>query len=264
MGSTKSDIEKEAKRGASVPVIINKVKKGGAAHHGGSWKVAYADFVTAMMAFFLLMWLITQVPEDKKAAISVYFQSDETRATSGVKEPTDFDPMRTNVEAKRIRLEDMQKLQYGLMALLKQVFNEHELQRNIALTPDKNGVLLRVNSDSMFHRGSAVLTQDSHFILDQVIQILKKYNYNMIIRGHTDDEEAPNSVYGSKWELSAARAAVATRYLTDRGIDPNHLRAVGYADTQPLVPNTSQENRGRNRRIEFYYLMPGMDAEGSL
>jgi chemotaxis protein MotB len=86
---------------------------------------------------------------------------------------------------------------------------------------------------------------------------LREYTFHCVIRGHSDDNPEKGSSYPSNWELSAARAAAVLRYLVEKGeISPLRLKAVGYADTRPMVPNNSQENRVRNRRVEFFFHRP--------
>jgi len=111
----------------------------------------------------------------------------------------------------------------------------------------------------MFMPGSATLRPEGIKVLQGVVEVLKKHKMNLAVRGHTDDEETGGSVYPSKWELSAARAAAAARYIIESaGISSTRVKAVGYADSNPLVPNTTAENKAVNRRVEFYYYSPDM------
>jgi chemotaxis protein MotB len=259
--SVKSGMESE---GLKRP-IFKKVKKISGGGHGGSWKVAYADFVTAMMAFFLLMWLINAVPPDKKKQISIYFAptgeiSKKGGADSDDKKP--FDLRTTNKQAPTANLSQGQRLQYGLIMQLKELGSQNpELQRNLGFSSDNDGVLFRVDDAVLFNPGKAELKPEAGKVLDHVVKVLKNFNYDVVVRGHTDNAEPLSTLYPSNWELSAARAAAALRYITQSGgITPNRLRATGYADTQPLVPNDTQENRARNRRIEFYYHRPEVNS----
>jgi chemotaxis protein MotB len=246
--------------------IFKKVKKVAGGGHGGSWKVAYADFVTAMMAFFLLMWLINQVPNDKKKEIAIYFSpaSDiSKRGGANSEEKQLFDLRTTNKQAPPMaNLTQGQRLQYGLIMQLKELaVQSPEIQRNLGFSSDNDGVLFRVDDSVLFNPGKAELKPDAGKVLDHVIKVLKNFNYDVVVRGHTDNTEAGNTLYPSNWELSAARAAAALRYIITAGdISPTRLRATGYADTQPLVPNDTPENRARNRRIEFYYHRPDVNS----
>ncbi len=111
----------------------------------------------------------------------------------------------------------------------------------------------------MFAPNSAVLKPEAAKILDGVTNILLNQKVDLVIRGHTDDTENGSGLYPSKWELSAARAAAALRYILAKGdgaIAATRLRAAGYADSRPLVPIIDEDSRAVNRRVEFYYHSP--------
>ncbi|MBF0481361.1 MAG: flagellar motor protein MotB [Desulfovibrionaceae bacterium] len=245
--------------------IFKKVKKVAAGSHGGSWKVAYADFVTAMMAFFLLMWLINSVPTEKKKQVAIYFNPASDISKKGgadTNEKKVFELSTSNKQAPTASLSQGQRLQYGLIMQLKELaVQSPELQRNLGFSSDNDGVLFRVDDSVLFSPGKADLKPEASKVLDHVVKVLKNFNYDVVVRGHTDNTENANSLYPSNWELSAARAAAALRYILQAGgISPSRLRATGYADTQPLVPNDTPENRARNRRIEFYYHRPEVNS----
>jgi len=260
--SVKSGMESE---GLKRP-IFKKIKKVSGGSHGGSWKVAYADFVTAMMAFFLLMWLINSVPTEKKKQVAIYFNPASEISKKGGADSNEkkvFELRTSNKQAPPMAdLTQGQRLQYGLIMQLKELAAQSpELQRNLGFSSDNDGVLFRVDDSVLFNPGKAELKPEAGKVLDNVIKVLKNFNYDVVVRGHTDNTETPNSLYPSNWELSAARAAAALRYLLQAGgISPSRLRATGYADTQPLVPNDTPENRARNRRIEFYYHRPEVNS----
>jgi chemotaxis protein MotB len=118
---------------------------------------------------------------------------------------------------------------------------------------------MQVNNSVMFAPNSAVLKPEAAKILDGVTNILLNQKVDLVIRGHTDDTENGSGLYPSKWELSAARAAAALRYILAKGdgaIAATRLRAAGYADSRPLVPIIDEDSRAVNRRVEFYYHSP--------
>ena len=254
--SAKSDIERDA---GHKKVIIKKVKKISGGGHGGSWKVAYADFVTAMMAFFLLMWLINMVPTEKKAQLALIFRTESTSQSKGggvTENYRDF-PLRTNKQAIEAQLSSGQKLQYGMMLKMKELIgNNPEIQKNIGLSAENNGVLLRVDENVLFNPGSAELKPEAKAVMSNVIKILKDFNYDVIVQGHTDNSE-PSGKYSSNWELSTSRAVAALNYIIKNSDVPGkRLRPVGFADTRPMMPNDTPENKAKNRRIEFFYYRP--------
>ena len=246
-------------KGATIIIIK---KKGGehAGHHGGSWKVAYADFVTAMMAFFLLMWLIAAMKPQQKESLAIVFKDAKKDSRSETKQsvnlPT-FIPKDSKTGIPEINLSQQDKLKYEVALLVKELLAQNkELQSNSGISSDNAGVLMQVNNSVMFAPNSAVLKADAAKVLDGVTNIMLNQKVDLVIRGHTDDTENGSGIYPSKWELSAARAAATLRYVLAKGngaIAPTRLRAAGYADSRPLVPSINEENRGVNRRVEFYY-----------
>ncbi len=243
-------------------VIYRESDEGHGGHHGGSWKVAYADFVTAMMAFFLVMWLLNTLKPERKTELSLVFQDKNVPSKEKVKNlekvPTfiNKDAIKGSPEFK---LSQENKLKYEIALLIKQLItSDPNVQHNSGITNDSSGVLLQINNSVMFKPGSAQLTPEAEKALAGVAKILQDFKINLTVRGFADDSE-PAGPYPSKWELSAARAAAAVRYLAEKtGVPTTRLRAVGLADSQPLVPPTSPENKARNRRIEFFYTSPDM------
>jgi chemotaxis protein MotB len=251
-----------AKSKGGTTIIIKKVVDGHAAHHGGSWKVAYADFVTAMMAFFLLMWLIAALKPQQKESLAMVFKDAKT-SQSDIKQSvtaTTFIPKDAKMGIPEMNLSQQDKLKYEVALLVKELLaQDKELQNNSGISADNAGVLMQVNNSVMFAQNSAVLKPEAAKILNGVTDILLNQKVNLVIRGHTDDTENGNGLYPSKWELSAARSAAALRYILTKGngaIAATRMRAAGYADSRPLVPVINDENRAVNRRVEFYYHSP--------
>lgn len=246
------------------PVIVKKVKKvvhGG--HHGGSWKVAYADFVTAMMAFFLLMWLVTMVSPEKRAGVSYYFKHFNLFDKGGL----------SFVETKipvKISLMDEQK--FGkpeiddegteLEVQRRKAFEDtlkKEIETSLADVKDQilvdtfeNGVRVEIvekSSSAMFPLGSAVMTDNGKRILKVIAGVLNGTDQKIAIEGHTDSLAFSSSTY-SNWELSTERASAARRELERDGFPPSLLmRVTGFADTQPLIQENASDPR--NRRISI-------------
>ncbi|HWR04125.1 MAG TPA: flagellar motor protein MotB [Humidesulfovibrio sp.] len=250
-----------AKNKGGTTIIIKKVVDGHAGHHGGSWKVAFADFMTAMMAFFLLLWLIAALKPQQKESLAIVFKdAKEGQAVKMSVTATAFIPKDAKMGIPEMNLSQQDKLKYEVALLVKELLAQNqELQSNSGISSDNAGVLMQVNNSVMFAQNSAVLKPEAAKILDGVTSILLNQKVNLVIRGHTDDTENGNGLYPSKWELSAARAAASLRYVLAKGngaIAATRLRAAGYADSRPLVPAMNEENRAVNRRVEFYYHSP--------
>jgi len=226
----------------------------------GSWKVAYADFMTAMMAFFLLMWILNMAPPATLDGLAAYFSAESTFDSNSVS-PVSNNPFIQDTErldTRDMKITEAERANYAIARKLKQMLMADAPKQSAeGISADDVGVLLRVNSDALFAPGSAEFTPQAAPILAQVVALLKEYNLYLVVRGHADELEVTNNAaYPSKWELSGARAAAAVRYIVDQGIKPTRLRAVAYADTRPLEPSISPEGVAKNRRVEFYFHRP--------
>jgi chemotaxis protein MotB len=220
--------------------------------HGSSWKVAYADFVTAMMAFFLLMWIMNMVPPNVQKQLEQYFK-DEPKPAQGAL----FSPDKN--EAQRMAaLNRDEAMRYAIAVRFKKIITEDPFLKNSSgISSDDVGVLLRIQNGMLFNKGSSELTEEANRILTDVVDVLKTYNVFLVIRGHADAAEAAMGNFASNWELSGARsAAVARRIIADGGIQASRVRAVAYGDSRPLMPEFSPDAAAANRRVEFYFHRP--------
>jgi chemotaxis protein MotB len=244
--------------------IIRKGHSGG--HHGGSWKVAYADFVTAMMAFFLLMWLLTMVSAEKRIKLANYFknfslfeqggtpidtydnvsssfsiidrssQNSANEAHGYVKKP----PEEATIEQIQERLEKAVKTRLG------------ELKDQVLIDSFKGGVRIQVvdkEGKPMFLLGSAELTDNAKKALSVIAENIKNLGNKMAIGGHTDALSYSGNRY-TNWELSTERASAAREFLENNGVETKRLIMVaGYADVEPLIREDPYDPR--NRRISI-------------
>ncbi|HWR03251.1 MAG TPA: flagellar motor protein MotB [Humidesulfovibrio sp.] len=230
--------------------------------HGGSWKVAYADFVTAMMAFFLLMWILNIVPPETKQVLSTYFQPASD--TSGPGGPVMILDVNANTADRAVRgipkPDDAQSRsqRFEIASKFKRIILDNpELMSQSGLSSDETGVLLRINNSAMFAPGSAQLTPQARRVLDEALGVLKEYNMDLLVRGHAAQQEHTGGAFASPWELSGARAAAAAGYVSASGaIISTRVRAISYGATRPLRPETTQENKVTNGRVELYFHRP--------
>ncbi|MDR2825774.1 MAG: flagellar motor protein MotB [Deltaproteobacteria bacterium] len=231
----------------------------------GSWKVAYADFVTAMMAFFLLMWILAQVPEDKRTAIAGYFASGgQNVGDTGM---TIIDEPQNSASQSPSSISANAQASVEVTRFLAQLLRENGLEDRVRITPTEAGVLLRVQSGVMFGENQVTLDKDGYLLLNAAAVTIRHFKMNLAIRGHADSvesKEAPAGWQGmasdrdySQWEISALRAAISTRYLVEKSnIDPGMLSSVFYGATRPIVPDSSGRPSPENRRVEFFFHRP--------
>lgn len=225
---------------------------------GGAWKVAYADFVTAMMAFFLLLWVLSMVPPDTKAGLAAYF-SGERNFDSSSTSPISNNPFIQNtdkIDARDIKISEVEKSHYAIAQKIKQLLMADAVPQSASgISADDVGVQLRVNSDIMFKPGSVDLLPEGEKVLEAVLKLMEEYNLYLVVRGHADSGET-TPPYTSAWELSGARASAMVNYLVQHGVKATRMRAVSYGDTRPLKPGIDEQSRAMNRRVEFFFHRP--------
>jgi len=248
-------------------VIIKKVKKKhGEGHHGGSWKVAYADFVTAMMAFFLLLWLLSMVSTEKRAVMAEYFKNFSLFKESG----KTFQPGSAFVITDHIKKAEL-KPENVAMSLRKAIRGkgagqqgktpgtgqEEALMDHVRVDAVDGGVRIQIidrEGSPMFQLGSAEPTEKCREIIAAVAEVIKEQDARIAVEGHTDAAPFRGDQI-TNWELSTNRASSARRMLEASGLDPARVaRVVGYADTDLLVKENPKDPQ--NRRISIILLQP--------
>ncbi|MDR1124792.1 MAG: flagellar motor protein MotB [Deltaproteobacteria bacterium] len=221
----------------------------------GSWKVAYADFVTAMMAFFLLMWLLAQVPEEKLVALGEYFKTGGRSTGSGYGLMVNDDVPPPSLDATPLSPE--QEISIEVSRFLTDLLRERDLQEKVRVTPIEDGVLLRVQSGVMFDENDVALGGDGVELLHAAATTARQFKLDLQVRGHADSMEGSGEF--GPWELSALRSAVTVRYLVEaERISPSLLSCVFYGATQPIVPDRGGIASPENRRVEFFFHRPAM------
>jgi chemotaxis protein MotB len=245
------------------PVIIIK-KKGGAhaGHHGGAWKVAYADFVTAMMAFFLVMWLVNQSPA-VKASVAGYFRDpgafDTTKGggilpggAEGLRETGVTPTPKAIPNDVKSAQEILEKAAEHLREALKKIPSLKALEDRIEITLTPEGLrieLLETAKNSFFAVGSADLLPETVEILAVISKELGGLGNAVALEGHTDSRKYASDAYGN-WELSSDRANAARRAMERFGLHVGQINGVrGYADTRLRTPKEPLD--ARNRRISI-------------
>ncbi len=247
-------------------IIIKKVKKHKSeGSHGGQWKVAYADFVTAMMAFFLLMWLLNMSSPEKRVRLSTYFKHFSIFTKSGTSfmdksseifndpgESAQKIPDELYGEGYSTRLENMKNtLKQGIMEKLG------DIKDQVIVDIVEGGVRIQmVDKDGslMFELGSAGLTPNAKEVLSVIAENIRSLSNKVIIEGHTDALTYARRDY-SNWELSTERASSARKELEANGLDPEQIsRVAGYAATDPIIKEDPANPR--NRRISIILLFP--------
>lgn len=267
------------------PIIIKRVKKGGHAVHGGAWKIAYADFVTAMMAFFLLMWLLGSTTEGDKKGLSDYFQSplkvameggsgagasnsvimgggsDLTQTSGQSKRGDGADPHAKKMSGDQLKVDrakqDAKKLaalSAKISALISNSPKLAEFSSQIKLTATPDGLQIQIIDDQkrpMFDSGSATVKPYMRDILREIGAALNDVDNKISLDGHTDRTPYSSADRGySNWELSSDRANASRRELMAAGMPDGKLaRVVGLASS--ILQDPDNPFSPANRRISI-------------
>ncbi len=265
------------------PIIIKRINVAGHGHHGGAWKVAYADFVTAMMAFFLLLWLLSTTSEGQKDAIADYFtptvgvkdsegigfKGGEIPVDEGIRK-SDLMPIgiiqgappvgelaKDPVQVEREYQEDTEELEKTKAELEKMLQNQlGEFEQNLLIDMTPEGLRIQlIDQDKrpMFQPGSANLADYAKKILSLLKPILVQIPNKMSVTGHTDSSKYGIAKTYGNWELSSDRALTTRRYLRENGLPEDKIVVVlGKADTEHLIPQDPANPM--NRRISMVLL----------
>ncbi|MFC0267340.1 flagellar motor protein MotB [Kushneria aurantia] len=257
------------------PVVVRRKKVVGHTGSHGTWKIAYADFMTAMMAFFLVMWLISSASEDELKTVSEYFNMPLSAAFSSGEKVANSpnvipgggdDPMQSDGSLRRTDLnparvmpangEALSRLKQRLEVLIQEDPALRVLRSQIRLELTPEGLRIQLVDSQrrpMFELGSARLEPHMHRILTAFAPLLNELPNGITLSGHTDDlQYATGASNYSNWELSTDRANAARRDLVRGGLDPSRLmRVIGMADAMPLA---DEPGSPLNRRISILVL----------
>ncbi|HGO6077320.1 OmpA family protein [Burkholderia cenocepacia] len=197
----------------------------------GRWLISYADLITTLMVLFLALYVLQLA---KYNALDARYQTLE-RQTGGAATAA-VDTAKSDPAPPWLALLDSLKS-----------------NGRISLVKAPHGVEIGIDAKILFNVGDARLLPDSSPVLNQIAQALSAHaTGDILVEGHTDSVPIANAKYESNWELSSARAGSVVRYLTERGVAPHRLAAIGRADTQPLVAGDDAASRARNRRVTIF------------
>ncbi|MGA2331166.1 MAG: flagellar motor protein MotB [Syntrophales bacterium] len=239
-------------------IVIKKIKKH-EGHHGGQWKVAYADFVTALMAFFLLLWLLAMVAPEKRVALSQYFKEFSVfkeqgeKVTKGGIGILDGGGRTAGNAPGKMEVMSPEKLKTKIKAAVEA--NLKTLKDQVLVDVYEGAVRIQIvdnEGSQMFLLGSAKPTDKALEVLSLVSETIKETPNKIVVEGHTDALPY-RAGETTNWELSTARASAARRVLENDGVTADRIaKVVGFADNDLLIK--LYPNDPRNRRISIILL----------
>jgi chemotaxis protein MotB len=231
------------------------------------WLISYADFVTLLFAFFVVMYSISSVNEGKyktfSDSLNIAFSHQTNSASVNVVPNQQEQMLRILVDKRTARLAEQQrKLQAQMKAVddnLRRVMAPLIAQGAVGIHQTKRGVVIDISASTLFHEGEERLQPGAQDTLQQVAQVLSRESQSVEVEGHTDDVPIKTAQFPSNWELSSGRASSVVRMLISYGVPEKRLAAVGMAANQPVVANDTPEHRAKNRRVSITILSPEFD-----
>ena len=221
------------------------------------WLVSYADFITLLFAFFVVMYSISSVNEGKYRVLSdtlVQAFKNPPRSIQPIKagdevavgEPSALSKKKGSPSASGALDTMAREFEFALKNLID--------QNLINVDRSKSWVEIEINNSILYPSGSAQLSESAVPVLDKLAEILNRYPNPLQVEGFTDNVPIKNERFPSNWELSAARAASVVRLFQRDGVEPGRMAAIGYGEYRPVAPNATPEGRTRNRRVAIVVL----------
>ena len=228
------------------------------------WLVSYADFITLLFAFFVVMFAVSQVDSNKvgRFAESVRSASKWQIFEEEMKGPV---PVLADESGTHAAMHEDKKgkggdvvaeLYRGIRERLEQTLGEGLTSGRIKLVDGPDGLIIRLRDSAYFPSGSADIRGEYSTDLQAVAEAISDIKSPIRIEGHTDSRPIQNATYRSNWDLSAARAASVLAFFTSHAVSEENLSIVGYADRRPVADNGNEDGRRRNRRVDIVLIRP--------
>lgn len=224
------------------------------------WLVSYADFMTLLFAFFVVMYAISSVNQGKYRVLSDALGSAFGRPPNLINENQPLLPQRMpKLQLPRARQSDAlirrdRERMTGMARDLLKALAPLVSSGKVRVTETSRGVSIEISDSILFPQGEAKLTAESSEVLKAIAQVLKADDHAIQVEGHTDNVPIRRALFPSNWELSAMRASGVVRLFVDNGIAENRLVAMGHGANQPVASNDTAEGRLRNRRVQVMIL----------
>ena len=220
------------------------------------WMVSYADFITLLFAFFVVMYALSSVNEGKYRVLSdsmvSAFRNVHINTSSQVPLMTippiqiqKSTAVRAQEAARQKQRDTMRNVAKDIMEVMAPLIE----QGKVRVIETSRGVSIEINDSILFSPGQALLQPPLVKAMQGIAEVLAPTDFPVIIEGHTDNVPIRNAQFPSNWELSAVRATTVLRLFSDAGVAAERLTAIGYADTRPVEPNLLADGRARNRRV---------------
>lgn len=214
------------------------------------WLVSYADFITLLFAFFVVMYSVSQVNENKYRVLSdtlaeAFEGADKAKSDIETSLPLDEEALAKNEAEQPARIADVKELARELSKALTAKINVGE----ISISATESWVEIQLSSNVLFASGSAIPGRTAKNLFAEISTLLSPYDNAIEVSGHTDNKSINTEKFRNNWELSAARAVSVVSLLSQGGVSPERLSAVGFGEHRPIEDNGSAAGRAKNRRV---------------
>ncbi|MHB0938743.1 MAG: OmpA family protein [Armatimonadota bacterium] len=232
-------------------------KKGGheEPENAERWLLTYADMITLLMAFFIMMYSMSVLNLEKFNEAAFSIRSGFGGTLKGGKHLLRSEPGSGSGISVIAHIFEHERPLHEVKAELTGYSEKNNITDKVAVLTEKRGIVVSISADNLlFAAGSAEIKPAAFAILDKVASKVKRMPNDIMVEGHTCNIPISTSSYPSNWELSAARASSVVRYLTHHGVPPARLMAVGYGEARPRLPNDTEAHRAMNRRVDIVIL----------
>lgn len=244
------------------------------------WLVSYADFITLLFAFFVVMYSISSVNQKKyrqlSSSINTAFISEKQAKSTDTKQKNKQQTAAAEAESAKAEqaaeqtdtdLEALQRERAAMTALGANLSNQLAPLINdgkIRVAQNNRGIRIDINDNLLFSPGSAELAKSADAVLGDIAKLLLPNSRAIQVEGHSDNVPIHSSAFNSNWELSAVRASSVVRKFIDFGVGDFRLSASGYGATHPITDNDTAESRTKNRRVSVMILYDSLNAKNEL
>ncbi|MVP01576.1 flagellar motor protein MotB [Paenibacillus lutrae] len=232
---------------------------------GERWLITYSDLITLLLAFFIIMYAMSKVDTSKYDAMARALNSEFMKSESilphgsgisGTNMPTGTDGTKPKKNASAEEAEKKEQQLKDMLKAIQAYIVENNLEAKVSAADTPRGIAITLNDLFLFDLGKAELKPAAYPVLEKLASLVPTISNKVSIEGHTDNlPMSAGSFYKDNWGLSTARSLSVLRYFTNTAkLGDSNLMATAYADTMPRLPNTSEENRAKNRRVEIVVL----------
>lgn len=217
---------------------------------GGGWMTTFSDLMSLLLTFFILLYSMSSVSAEKFEAAAKSMQSAFGGGESMIEGSTVVD-----IETEKITEKSEETIDPELVKMYNEVvafLEMKEMTSQASVEYDQDGIYVNIQESILFGSGSAIIADSGKNTLNDLGELIQQFDNAVVIEGYTDSVPMNNNNFSSNWELSTGRALSVLRYLSEeRNVDPTRLAAKGYGEYHPIVPNDSESNKAKNRRVNI-------------